>query len=201
MWNLIQCHGFEMFHCALFGDLHGSYTLFHCYFESAYFISRGVSTHLPDALRGSLQTLNERLHMMMRDWGRLRFLWMYCVPSPAAPQSPCWSCWMWSQMWCWSCASGWSGGLHSHSDNHGTISKEFLAQHVGMLKPCHSWLIKLTMDCQLNSLTSFINCSRLTGIVPLAVKEVVVWHLQNKSSLDPRELRNYRPGIPTWSGL
>ena len=61
------------------------------------------------------------------------------------------------------------------------------------LDPLPAWLFKDTLDTTLPTITAIINSSLRTGIVPDSMKKAVVRPLLKKSSLNPNELKNYRP--------
>ena len=59
--------------------------------------------------------------------------------------------------------------------------------------PIPTWLLKNCLDVLAPTLCNIINASLLTGIVPSAMKNALVTPLLKKPSLDPNNLKNYRP--------
>ena len=62
-----------------------------------------------------------------------------------------------------------------------------------LLDPLHTFLIKECVDILLPSITKFVNCSLLEGLVPDGSKKAVATPLINKASLPVDDLQNYHP--------
>ena len=56
-----------------------------------------------------------------------------------------------------------------------------------------TWLLKQCMPTILPTLTKIINISLKSGIFPTSLKQAIVTPIIKKTSLDPNELKNYRP--------
>ena len=61
------------------------------------------------------------------------------------------------------------------------------------LDPIPTPLLLEILDCLLPSLTALINSSLSSGLFPQAFKSAVIFPLLKKPSLDPNELKNFRP--------
>ena len=61
------------------------------------------------------------------------------------------------------------------------------------LDPIPTPLLLEILDCLLPSLTALINLSLSSGLFPQAFKSAVIFPLLKKPSLDPNELKNFRP--------
>ena len=62
-----------------------------------------------------------------------------------------------------------------------------------LLDPLPSWLVKKSLDAILPAITSVINTSLNSGVVPDTLKSAVITPLLKKSNLDHNVLKNYRP--------
>ncbi len=56
-----------------------------------------------------------------------------------------------------------------------------------------TWLLKQCLPSIVQPLTAIINMSLKSGVFPKALKEAIVSPIIKKASLDPNELKNYRP--------
>ena len=61
------------------------------------------------------------------------------------------------------------------------------------LDPIPTPLLLEILDCLLPSLTALINSSLSSGLFPQVFKSAVIFPLLKKPSLDPNELKNFRP--------
>ena len=61
------------------------------------------------------------------------------------------------------------------------------------LDPIPTPLLLDILDCLLPSLTALINSSLSSGLFPQVFKSAVIFPLLKKPSLDPNELKNFRP--------
>ena len=61
------------------------------------------------------------------------------------------------------------------------------------LDPIPTWLVKESLDVLLPSITSIVNKSLLSGMVPPSMKLAIVIPLLKKMLLDPEILKNFRP--------
>jgi hypothetical protein len=61
------------------------------------------------------------------------------------------------------------------------------------LDPIPTFLLKESIDALLPFITAMINASLQEGCLPVTQKHALVLALLKKTSLDPNELRNYRP--------
>ena len=61
------------------------------------------------------------------------------------------------------------------------------------LDPMPTPLLLEILDCLLPSLTALINSSLSSGLFPQAFKSAIIFPLLKKPSLDPNELKNFRP--------
>ena len=62
-----------------------------------------------------------------------------------------------------------------------------------LLDPLPSWLVKKSVDAILPAITSVINTSLNSGVVPDTLRSAVITPLLKKSNLDHNVLKNYRP--------
>ena len=62
-----------------------------------------------------------------------------------------------------------------------------------ILDPIPTWILKEHIDVLLPTITKIVNMSLATSTFPSQFKSAIVKPLLKKSSLDPENLKNYRP--------
>ena len=72
-----------------------------------------------------------------------------------------------------------------------------------LLDPLPTWYLKENMDIFVHVLTHLLNMSLSTGVFPNVLKQALINPIIKKQTLDPNELKNYRPvaNIPFLSKL
>ncbi len=61
------------------------------------------------------------------------------------------------------------------------------------LDPLPTWLLKKCVDVLLPYITALVNSSITAGVFPTALKDALIRPILKKSTLDPEQLKNYRP--------
>ena len=62
-----------------------------------------------------------------------------------------------------------------------------------VLDPIPSWLVKQILDTLIPTISSIVNASLKSGVVPSCLKSAVITPMLKKPSLDANTLKNYRP--------